>query len=88
MVNSISIDMASLNLASLTPMMIAVVGALTILCIDLVTKNLHKSFYVLLSMLFILIDLGATVGYNGAVRGFFDLMLIDGISVLAQIIYL
>jgi len=88
MVNSISIDMASLNLASLTPMMIAVVGALTILCIDLVTKNLHKSFYVLLSMLFILIDLGATVGYNGAVRGFFDLMLIDGISVLAQIIIL
>ena len=84
MIEPISIDLASLNLASLAPMMIAIVGALVILCVDLFTKNLHKSLYVMLTILFLLVDLGAVLGYNGAVRGFFDMMLIDGISILAQ----
>lgn len=44
MVEPISVDLVSLNLASLAPMLIAVVGALVILCIDLINKNLHKSF--------------------------------------------
>ena len=84
MIEPISIDLASLNLASLAPMSVAIVGALVILCIDLFTKNLHKSLYVMLTVLFLLVDLGATIGYSGAVRGFFDMMLIDGISILAQ----
>jgi NADH-quinone oxidoreductase subunit N len=86
MIEPISIDIASLNLASLAPMMVAIVGALVILCIDLFTKNLHKSIYVMLTVLFLIIDLGAVLGYNGAVRGFFDVMLVDGISILAQAI--
>ena len=88
MINSISIDFASLNLASLAPMSIAIVGALIILCIDLATKNLHKSLYIILTMLFLIVDLGSVIGYSGAVRGFFDVMLIDGIATLAQIIIL
>ena len=88
MIEPISIDIASLNLASLAPMLIAIVGALVILCIDLVTKDLHKSLYVMLTVLFLLVDLGAVLGYNGAVRGFFDVMLVDGISILAQSIIL
>jgi NADH-quinone oxidoreductase subunit N len=88
MIDSLSIDFASLNLASLAPMSIAIVGALIILCIDLATKNLHKSLYIILTMLFLIVDLGAVIGYNGAVRGFFDVMLIDGIATLAQIIIL
>ncbi len=86
MIDPISIDMASLNIASLSPMLIAIVGALSILCIDLATKNLHKSLYIMLAILFLLIDLGAVIGYTGAVRGFFDVMLVDGIAILAQII--
>jgi NADH-quinone oxidoreductase subunit N len=84
MIEPISIDIASLNLASLAPMLVAIGGALVILCIDLLTKNLHKSFYVMLTILFLLVDLGSVIGYNSAVRGFFDVMLIDGISILAQ----
>ena len=86
MVEPISVDLVSLNLTSLAPMLIAVFGALAILCIDLINKNLHKSFYVMLTVLFLIVDLGAVIGYSGATRGFFDLMLIDGISILAQII--
>jgi NADH-quinone oxidoreductase subunit N len=86
MIEPISIDVASLNLASLAPMLIALTGALVILCIDLVTKNLHKSFYVMLAILFLIVDLGTVLGYSGATRGFFDVMLIDGISILAQAI--
>ncbi len=88
MIEPISVDLQALNLPSLVPMLIVIVGALLILCIDLVTKNLHKSLYVMLSILIILIDLGALIGYSGATRGFFDVMLMDGISILAQIIIL
>ncbi len=86
MIQPISIDMASLNLASLVPMLIAVGGALIILCIDLMNKNLDRSMYIILTILFLLIDLGSVIGYTGATRGFFDVMLMDGISILAQII--
>jgi len=88
MIESISINIEALNLPSLVPMLVAIIGALLILCIDLVTKNLHKSLYVMLSILVIVIDLGTLVGYSGVTRGFFDVMLMDGISILAQIIIL
>jgi NADH-quinone oxidoreductase subunit N len=80
------IDFASLNVASLAPMMVAIVGALVILSIDLFTKDLHRSFYVMLTILFLVVDLGVILSFDGAVRGFFNLMLIDGISILSQII--
>ena len=86
MITPIDIDVAALNLPSLAPMLVAIVGALVILCIDLVTKNLHKSLYVMLTILVLIIDLGAVIGYGGATRGFFDVMLMDGIAILSQII--
>ena len=86
MIPPINIDVAALNLPSLAPMLIAIVGALVILCIDLLTKNLHKSLYVMLTVLVLIIDLGSVIGYNGATRGFFDVMLMDGIAILSQII--
>lgn len=86
MIPPISIDLESLNISSLAPMLVAIVGALTILCIDLVNKKLDKSLYIMLGILFLLVDLGLVVGYNGAVKGFFDVMLLDGISLLSQMI--
>ncbi len=56
MVEPISIDLVSLNLTSLAPMLVAVVGALIILCIDLINRNLHKSFYVMLTVLFLILS--------------------------------
>ncbi len=88
MLEPISVDIASLNLFSLVPMTIMVLGALAIIIIDLVVKDLSKSFYVMISELFILLSLGAVFVYNGGERGFFDVMLIDGIAILGQVVIL
>lgn len=92
MLEPVNVSLASLNLATLAPMLIAIVGALTILSIDLVKEGLHKSLYVMVSLLFLLLDLGALIDFggvflkNGTVLGFFDVMLMDGIAILSQII--
>ena len=86
MMTPIQIDVASLNLASIAPMSIAIIGALVILCIDMFSKYSDKHLYVVLTILFLVLDLGAIISYGGATRGFFDVMLIDGISLLAQAI--
>ncbi|WP_072682256.1 NADH-quinone oxidoreductase subunit NuoN [Arcobacter sp. LA11] len=80
----VSIEFASLNFGTIVPMLIAIVGALVILCVDLINKKLDKSLYIMLTVLFLLVDLGALIGYSGSVRGFFDLMLVDGIAILSQ----
>lgn len=88
MQETISISMESLNLSTLLPMGITILGALSIICIDLLNKSLSRSFYTMITVLFILLSLGAVVGYDGNPRGFFDVMLVDGIAVLSQIIIL
>ena len=82
----IKVSLESLNLATLFPMLIAVAGGLTILIVDLIKENLHKSLYVMLSILFLVLDLGALIGLDINTRGFFDVMLIDGIAMLSQLI--
>ncbi|OPX27091.1 MAG: NADH-quinone oxidoreductase subunit N [Campylobacteraceae bacterium 4484_166] len=88
MIEPISISVSQLNLPSIMPMMVTIFGALTILIIDLFTDKLEKSFYVMMTILFLLIDLGVVLTYSGNPRGFFDLMLVDGISLLSQLIIL
>ena len=74
----------SLNLISMSPMFVILLGALAILCIDLVKPNLDKTLYVVLTMLTLFIALGATLSLNINERGLFDTILIDGVSVLGQ----
>ncbi len=88
MIPPIDIEFSSLNFISIVPMLITLCGALTILLIDLFTKRLDKSFYLMVAILFLVVSIGVLYGYSGAVRGFFDLMLIDGISIFAQYIIL
>ena len=88
MLEPISISLAELNINSLLPMIILIIGGLVILCIDLLKKDLNKSFYVTVSILFIVADLGAVLGYSAPSRGMFDVMLIDGVSIIAQTIIL
>ena len=82
----IKVSIESLNLATLFPMLIAVGGGLAILIIDLIKENLHKSLYVMIAILFLFLDLGAIFGLEVNTKGFFDVMLIDGLAVLSQII--
>lgn len=82
----ISISLESLNLGTLAPMIIAIIGALSILLTDLFNKNKHKSLYVILVVLFLSFDLFTLLAFTGEERGMFDMMLLDGISILSQCI--
>jgi len=84
MLEPISISLSSLNMDLLIPMAVLVFGALCIICIDIFTKNLTKSFYVAFTLLFIFLDFTALISIKGQDRGFFNVLLVDGISILGQ----
>ncbi len=88
MLEPISVSLESLNLGTLAPMLVAICGGLGILIIDLVKKDLDKTLYVMLSVLVLFVDLGSVLGLQAGERGFFDVMLIDGIAILSQIVIL
>jgi NADH-quinone oxidoreductase subunit N len=85
MLEPINVSLESLNLITLSPMLIAIAGGLIILIIDLLNGKLHKSLYVMLTILVLFIDFGSVLGLNVNERGFFDVMLIDGISIISQL---
>lgn len=92
MLSPINIPVESLNLMTLAPMLIPIIGALLILVVDLFKGGLHKSLYVVLSLLFLgmdfiaLVDSSEIFTQSGITLGVFDLMLIDGLAILAQFI--
>jgi NADH-quinone oxidoreductase subunit N len=88
MLEPINVSLASLNLVTLAPMLIAIVGGLIILIIDLIKGDLHKSLYVMMTVLILFIDFGSVMGLNVNERGFFDVMLIDGIAIISQLLIL
>jgi len=88
MINPLEISLESLNMVTLAPMLIAIVGGLVILIIDLFKEGIDKTLYVMLTVLIILVDLGATLGLTVNERGFFDVMLMDGLAIITQIIVL
>jgi NADH-quinone oxidoreductase subunit N len=85
MLQPINVSLESLNLITLAPMLIVIAGALIILILDLINDKLHKSLYVMLTLLILFVDFGAVLGLNVNERGFFDVMLIDGISIISQL---
>ncbi len=86
MLEPIKVSLESLNLITLAPMLIAIAGGLVILVLDLINEKLDKSLYVMLTILILIVDFGATIGLNVNERGFFDVMLIDGISIISQLL--
>jgi len=92
MLSPINISIESLNLMTLAPMLIPIVGALLILVIDLFKSGQDKSMYVMLSLLILGIDFAALFESSeifvkdGTVMGVFNVMLIDGLAILSQFI--
>jgi len=88
----VNISLESLNLVTLAPMLIPIVGALLILIIDMFKGGLDKSLYVMLSLLILFIDFNALLNsagvftQSGTIMGVFDVMLIDGLAILSQFI--
>jgi NADH-quinone oxidoreductase subunit N len=69
-------------------MIILSLGALTIICIDIANKRLSRSFYAMVSILFLIVSLISVVLSDSNISGFFDMLIIDGMAKLAQIIIL
>jgi len=92
MLEPVNVSVESLNLMTLAPMLIPIIGALFIICIDIFKGGLHKSLYVGLSLLFLLLDFGSLLeasgvfSQSGTVMGLFDVMLIDGLAIMSQFI--
>jgi len=92
MLAPINISLESLNLMTLAPMLIPIVGALLILIVDLFKSNSDKSLYVMLSLLFLVMDFGALLesagifSQDGTMSGAFNVMLIDGLAIISQFI--
>ena len=92
MLEPVNVSMESLNLMTLSPMLIPIVGALLILVIDMFKSGLDKTLYVALSLLFLFIDFNSLLAaagvfaQDGTVMGVFDMMLIDGLAILSQMI--
>ena len=92
MLSHVNISLESLNIGTLVPMLIPIVGALFILILDLFKKDQSKSMYVMLSLLFVMLDFGSLIDFsidfntNGTLLGYFDMMLIDGLALLSQFI--
>ena len=92
MLSPVNVSIESLNLMTLVPMLIPIVGALLIIVIDLFKSDQHKSLYVMLSLLVLgvdfvaLLDSAGVFEKNGTVMGVFDVMLIDGLAILSQFI--
>ncbi len=92
MLAPVNVSLESLNLITLAPMLTPIIGALLILVIDMFKSNLDKTLYVAISLLFLILDLGAVLdaagvfAQNGTVMGLFDVMLIDGLALLSQLI--
>jgi len=92
MLSPVNISIESLNLITLVPMLIPIIGALLIIVIDLFKSEQDRSLYVMLSLLILGVDFVALMDSagvfvsNGTVMGVFDVMLIDGLAILSQFI--
>ena len=92
MLEPVNVSLESLNLMTLAPMLIPIVGALLILVVDMFKSGLDKSLYVMLSLLFLVMDFGSLLGsagvfaQDGTMMGVFDVMLIDGLAIISQFI--
>jgi NADH-quinone oxidoreductase subunit N len=86
MLEPINVSLESLNLITLAPMLVAIAGGLIILILDLINNKLHKSLYVMLTLLVLFVDFGTVTSLIVNERGFFDVMLIDGISIISQLL--
>ncbi|TLD81926.1 NADH-quinone oxidoreductase subunit NuoN [Helicobacter sp. MIT 05-5293] len=86
-----SFSFSQLHFQLLIPMAISLLGGIVILGVGIFNKSNTRDLCVSISVLFVLLNLGFILGvlietYHAS--GFFNLLLVDGISLLTQIIIL
>lgn len=82
------LNLQELNLASIAPMLSLIVFGLFILCIGTFKKDLSRTFYTVFCLIAIMLNIGIVIDSNRMMSGFFGLMVIDGISIISQLVIL
>lgn len=86
MMEHILIDIKALNLESLFPMGILILGALFIICVDLIKSDISRHFYIVTSVIIFLLSFVSLFTYSGGLYGFFDMIYIDAIGRLSAML--
>ena len=81
-------DFASLNIFSIVPIIITLLGAIIILAIDLIIPRFYRGIFVSLSAVILALSLASVFFMEGGERGFFGFIIMDGFALVAQIIIL
>ena len=79
------ITLSNLNLSTIATMGLLVVFGVIILCFSVFKKDLSRTFYTILCVIALILDLGILLQTN-LKSGFFDMVLVDGISLISQLI--
>ncbi|QEL06050.1 NADH:quinone oxidoreductase I, membrane subunit N [Campylobacter sputorum subsp. sputorum] len=85
---TINMSLESINIASIAVPGIMVIFAITLLSLNIFVKNLSKTFYALVCIFAIILDLGILFSYKNGISGFFGMINMDGIAFLSQMIIL
>ena len=90
MPESMNFSFTQLNVALLIPMCISLVGGIVLLGVGIFNKAKSRKLYIAISMLFVILNLGFLFleGSPQPQLGFFNLLLVDGVSILVQILIL
>nr|WP_317403684.1 NADH-quinone oxidoreductase subunit NuoN [uncultured Helicobacter sp.] len=90
MPESMSFSLTQLNISLLIPMSISLLGGIVLLGVGVFNKIKSRDLYIAISLLFVIVNLGFLVLEANPLLapGFFGLLLVDGISLLAQMIML
>lgn len=86
MVNKVIFDIEKLNMLCLFPIAFLILFGVFLLIIGMIKKDLTSKFYLSLTSLALVFDLGFILTFNGDLRGFFNLILLDGVAILSATI--
>lgn len=83
-----NLTLASLNIFSIVPIIITLLGALGILVLDLIIPRFYRGTFVSLSAIILALSLASVIFMEGGESGFFGFIIMDGFALVAQIIIL
>lgn len=83
-----NLTLASLNIFSIVPIIITLLGALGILVLDLIIPRFYRGIFVSLSAIILALSLASVIFMEGGESGFFGFIIMDRFALVAQIIIL
>lgn len=86
MPESMSFSLTQLNLQLLLPMCISLLGGIVLLLVGVFERSKSRDLYLTIALLFVVLNLGFLFFEGSPIKqvGFFNLLLVDWISLLAQ----